>query len=200
MAIRIPNEDEHARLVTTFRGEVRKTSVDDIVDAILNPASCYCVDAAGRNSIRTSIFEKYGLGGAQCYIVGSAQLGFSLVSRTNAPRYRPFSQASDIDVAIVSSEFYDLVWEDTFLHFVRQQPWPTFQDFQKYFFRGWIRPDKLPRISPFRSEWFDYFRTLSRDLFDSQHQVTCALYKSAIFLKEYQKLAVKECKDSEEIQ
>ena len=200
MAIRVPNEQEHAQLVATFQGAARKNSLDDIVNAILNPADCYCLDAAERDSIQTRIFDKYGLEGAQCYIVGSAQLGFRSVSRTDAPRYRPFSEASDIDVAIVSSEFYDLVWEDTFLHFVRQRPWPSVQGFQKYFFRGWIRPDKLPRISPFRSEWFDYFRTLSRDLFDSQHQVTCALYKSITFLKEYQKIAVKECKDLEEIQ
>jgi hypothetical protein len=158
-----------------------------------------CVDLATRRSIADSVFKFFKITNAELNFVGSAQLGFSLLQKGDRPRYRAFSIESDLDIAIVSSSFFDEVWESTFVHFIEKRPWPLLQDFQKYFFRGWIRPDKLPYVTQFRSSWFDFFRNLSREQFDSQHSITCGLYKSNTFLREYHKKAVRERLGAEEI-
>lgn len=199
MPICVPNIQDHAAQVTAFRELLRGGAVAHIVERVLDQDLCFCVDGATRQMLGTRISQQFKVAAATFVIVGSAQLGFSTVEKRDRPRYRPFSTESDIDVAIISSEFYDQVWEDMFLHFVENRPWPHVQEFQKYFFRGWIRPDKLPYNTHFRSTWFDYFRNLSRELFDSEHEIRCGLYKSRIFLTEYHKLSVKECQDAEEI-
>jgi hypothetical protein len=199
MPIRVPNLREHEALVAAFRHSLGEETSAQIVERLLNQESCFCIDAATRQMLSERIRTEFEFGAATFVVVGSAQLGFSTVAKPNRPRYRAFSVESDVDVAIVSSDFYDRVWEEVFLHFVENRPWPQVQEFQKYFFRGWIRPDKLPYNSAFRSRWFDYFRGLSRELFDSEHEIRCGLYKSQIFLTEYHKLSVKRCQDAEEI-
>lgn len=50
------------------------------------------------------------------YVVGSAKLGFSLSEKTERgvvlPRWRAFSERSDIDVAVISREYFVRVWKD----------------------------------------------------------------------------------------
>lgn len=199
MPIRIPTNQEQTTLVGNFRASLRTDPLAEIVARMLRPEACFCLDAATREAIANNILNKFEIRNSTCVFVGSAQLGFSTTKKENKPRYRAFSIESDIDIAIVSSDFYDRIWEDTFLHFIENRPWPHFSKYQKYFFRGWIRPDKLPYNTDFRSTWFDYFRNLSRDLFDSEHEIRCGLYKSNLFLNEYHKVSVKECIDAEEI-
>lgn len=98
-------------------------------------------------------------------IVGSAKLGFSIAPNK---RYREFGDSSDIDIAIVSSSLFEKIWlqalesKESNGYFWDVQEKKSFQD---YFFRGWIRPDKLPQASNFtlRGDWKEYFRNLTSE-------------------------------------
>jgi len=173
--------------------------VETIVHRTLSQDSDLCINTKTRRDVFATIRAHFGRSGLDCLFVGSANLGFSIVEKASRPRYRPFSDESDIDIAIVSPSLFDEVWEQTFLKFLAERPWHTAQEFQKYFFRGWIRPDKLPYDFKFRSDWFDFFRTVSKDHFDSLHTVSCGLYKSRTFLLEYHKLAIGKCRDAEAV-
>jgi hypothetical protein len=199
MAIIVPNAGEIAKSAAQFRGSLLSNSLEIVVGNTLSQKSHACVDAATREAVVASIRTYFGRDGLDCLLVGSANQGFSIVEKRGKPRYRPFSSDSDVDIAIVSSTLFDQIWEEVFLKFIAERPWHHAQDFQKYFFRGWIRPDKLPYDFKFRSDWFDFFRRVSKDHFDSLHSVSCGLYKSRTFLTEYHRLAVAKCRDAEEV-
>jgi len=199
MPITIPDTAEIQASVTEFRATLHRDSVNVIAQRMLSQDNVRCLDAQTRQAISTSISGEFNQATLDCVFVGSANLGFSLVEKRDRPRYRPFTSDSDIDIAVIDTALFDQVWEEMFLRFIADRPWHDAQQFQKYFFRGWIRPDKLPFDSTFRSRWFDFFRIIGRTHFDSAHSVSCGLYKSRVFLKEYHKLAVIKCRDAEEV-
>lgn len=199
MPVKIPDNAKVQELVKEFKEALHTCSADLTVRRILRQDGDACLDAQVRQEISKRISKEFNRATLDCAFVGSANLGFSITEKGDKPRYRPFSSDSDVDIAVIDSSLFDQVWEEMFLRFIVEQPWRTFQEFQKYFFRGWIRPDKIPFDSDFRSRWFDFFRTISKDHFDSMHTVSCGLYKSRVFLNEYHKLAVTKCRDAEEV-
>jgi len=118
MPIRIPTGSEHLELVNVYRRSLRTDTIDTIIDRTLCQETCFCVDLATRRSIADSVFKFFKITNAELNFVGSAQLGFSLLQKGDRPRYRAFSIESDLDIAIVSSSFFDEVWESTFVHFI----------------------------------------------------------------------------------
>jgi hypothetical protein len=123
---------------------------------------------------------------ALCVVVGSAKTGFSLKTLCVENTYRFFDNNSDIDIAIVDSRLFDEIWTQTYQYFCKSYPWQKFSDYQKYFFRGWIRPDKLPYDLDYRNEWFDKITAIRRDIFLDEFPVSAGLYKSLDFLLGYQ--------------
>ena len=96
---------------------------------------------------RDRISKKFNIEYYQVYIVGSGKLGFSYLKGTN------FGYDSDIDVAIVSEELYNV-----YLKHVRnfqyalerskerlvEEEYKNYIKFLKYMAKGWMRPDLLP--------------------------------------------------------
>jgi hypothetical protein len=199
MPITIPDTAEIQTSVTEFREALHRDSVDLIVRRMLRQDNERCLNTQTRQEISAGICAEFHRTALDCVFVGSANVGFSIVEKPDKPRYRSFTSDSDVDIAIIDTTLFDQVWEEMFLRFIADRPWHDAQRFQKYFFRGWIRPDKLPFDSNFRSRWFDFFRIISRAHFDSAHSVNCGLYKSRVFLNEYHKLAVMKCRDAEEV-
>ena len=142
--------------------------------------------------LRSEIADHFQLHPNEVLIVGSAKLGFSIVPKK---RYRPFCDESDIDVAIVSSKLFDEIWETVFSYWHEDGPWPEYDDFIEYFFRGWIRPDKLPRsnVVQVRRDWWEFFQKVTRSGMYGDYNIAGALYKSWFFLEHYQGICVQEC-------
>jgi hypothetical protein len=136
-------------------------------------------------------------------VIGSARTGFA-VSPDAFPR--PFHQGSDLDVAIVSAELFDIAW----LSMVKwghprrhslpvgEREWML--DRQGDIFWGWLRPDRMrfrglryPRdLAPLRTmkaTWFETFQTVGRSFPGTDlagREVSGRLYRTWNHLVRYQ--------------
>ena len=125
-------------------------------------------------------------------------MGFSIA---RGKRYRPFSEQSDIDVAIISNQLFDEIWQQVFDFWNDGGLWQEDNDFKKYLFRGWIRPDKLPPSERFqiRKDWWEFFRELTSNGSYGPYKISAGLYKSWHYFETYQSICVKECKQDLEL-
>ena len=145
--------------------------------------------------LRSEVADHFRLHPNEVLVVGSTKLGFSVVPDK---RYRLFRDTSDIDVALVSSALFDELWERVFRYKREGSYWPEYNDFVRYFFRGWIRPDKLPRSPMFhlREDWWNFFQTITNSGRYGSYNIRGGLYKSYFFLENYQTICVQRCIDN----
>jgi hypothetical protein len=150
-------------------------------------------------------------------LVGSAKLGFTLVNKVrriieagrsdgsepkieSRPRFSAFTVNSDVDIAIVSASLFDSIWKQCFdfwslSDFADEINWRKGRHFRDYFFRGWMRPDKLPtgQAFPFSNEWFDFFREKTSERLAGDFALKAGVYRDEDFLRNYQTIAIKRC-------
>jgi hypothetical protein len=139
------------------------------------------------------VSEALGVPGENITIVGSAKIGFSL-NPNNFPR--EFSDASDIDVVVVSEELFDRVWMILLeWHYPRRNMelgrveggWMRSRRGDIYW--GWLVPDEIhyeglsfPNVlRPLRdisAKWFDTFQSLSLYPEFAAHRVSGRLYRT----------------------
>ncbi|MBU7581600.1 MAG: hypothetical protein KAF91_01570 [Nostoc sp. TH1S01] len=120
------------------------------------------------------------------HMVGSAKLGFSI-----APNklWKPFTIESDIDIVIVSSKLFENLWESVHefnigLTSRTRDEDINYKRFLDYFFKGWIRPDLFPFEYTAKTDWFDFFKSISYSKYGPQ-KITGALYHSFNFFEKY---------------
>ena len=142
--------------------------------------------------LREEVCDNFSVEFNDVVLVGSGKLGFSLKPQK---RFTAFSDDSDIDIAIVSSELFDKVWEEAFLFKKSASYWPKASSFFKYLSEGWIRPDKLPpsEYFEFTKQWWSFFNSLTRSVNYGPYKVRAGLYHSHFFLKEYQTICIEQC-------
>jgi hypothetical protein len=182
--------------ISHFRAELGHRSVNELVQRYITFGDCVTLSAAVYFDLKTQVARHFSIHISEVLIVGSAKLGFSIAPDK---RYRPFGETSDIDVVICSSTLFDLFWKDVFDYWARGEVWPSFGDFRKYLFRGWMRPDKLPPAPSFQlsQDWWEFFRGLTGSGTFGPYKITGALYKSWHFLESYQQKCVRDCKIQE---
>lgn len=160
--------------------------------------------------LRRRIAEKFGIGIGDIVIVGSAKLGYTLRDkkqtdrRHERPAFSPFSDDSDVDIAIISDRLFDQIWKrcfefwDSSGYASGSGYWPSGGQFRDYVFRGWMRPDHLPSEGSFsyRAEWFDFFRRLTSDRAAGDYKITAGLYREIYFLRAYQLISINQCRIS----
>jgi hypothetical protein len=181
----------------SFRADLRSDlAIDQIVQRHITYGQCYALDGAAYFELKRDISAAFGVHHSEVLVVGSGKLGFSIVS---TKRFREFNDESDIDVAIVSKELFDAIWEDAY-EFWRARPfWPGEEDFKRYLFRGWIRPDKLPPADTFRRrrDWWEFFRALTAGRKFGPYRVRGGVYRSWRFLEGYQTTCVAQCRHAD---
>lgn len=187
--------------VEEFRSICRTEEAEHIVDNILLADDALHVSAENRDCLRNVISTKFSVdeNEVKLWVIGSAKLGFSLVEKRKGgnllPRYRKFSALSDIDVAVVSSEVFQLVWDELsiYAHGSSFMPWDSGRlgDYMVY---GWLRPDHFPKCRIRRcDDWWDLFRVLSTDPRFGRRCVRGGLFYSVGHLRRYLRRAVAEC-------
>ena len=129
-----------------FKQDLKVLSPIDIVRKHILHGECCILSQHEYFDLRSRVADHFELHPNEVLVVGSAKLGFSVVPKK---RYRPFCDESDIDVVLVSSRFFDKVWEAVFSYKNEAGYWPEHTKFADYLFQGWIRPDKLPRSDMF---------------------------------------------------
>jgi len=141
-------------------------------------------------------------------VVGSAKLGFGLLEKKLKtgeflPAFRSFRPESDIDLAVISSRLYQLIWDELSTHANNssKMPWDSGK-LGDYMVHGWLRPDHFPKNVRLRrcDDWSDIFRSLSADRELGRRPIRGALYHSHEHLRMYQLRGLSQCRAELEIQ
>ena len=143
-------------------------------------------------NLKETICTKYNINFTDVLMVGSAKLGFSIKPTR---QWGVFSDDSDIDIAIVNRDLFESFWADLYEYSKSGAFWPEFHNFRKYFFRGWIRPDKFPPSHMFsRSlDWWEFFNETGRSRKFTNYPIRAGLYYNWDFLEAYQCLCIEHC-------
>jgi hypothetical protein len=193
--------------VDEFRSKLRCEPIESIVDSVLLAPGAVHVSGDNIDQIANTVGAKFGVHRSEIdvRIVGSAKIGFSLTEKrlrdgTVLPRYRAFSPTSDIDVAILSTEIFDLIWDElsSYAHRALRLPWDS-GPLGDYLICGWLRPDYFPIRARLRlcDDWWDAFRSLSADSRFGRRKVRGGLFHSLDHMKRYQMRALAECSHRE---
>jgi hypothetical protein len=169
-----------------FRDLLKTRTSEDIVQELLYDPSpfCYYDNNESYLKLRKKICEKFQIHPQNFTIVGSAKIGFSLDPK-NHPRV--FQNNSDIDIVLVSEDLFQKIWFDLLkiekeinegrlrLDAVRAH---NFNYIKKLIFQGWIRMDVIYETFDFARDWWDFFNCLSREEFDSAHEIHAAVFRT----------------------
>ena len=129
---------------------------------------------------------------------GSSSVGFSLNPRKN---FAAFSNTSDIDVAIISSHYFDIAW-----HFLRNIG-PKFHRYtpivqnaitehrERFIYYGTIATDKIVHILPFGKDWVGAMNEMKKIDPTIDREINFRIYKDFEALKTYQVIGVIKAKD-----
>ncbi|MEU2176005.1 hypothetical protein ABZ552_17405 [Nocardia sp. NPDC019219] len=182
-----------------FRESLVKYDPLTVVQRHITSGSCIMLPEEQYTELKQRISSHLEVHHSSILVVGSAKLGFSIAP---AKRWMRFSERSDLDVAIVSSELYIAVWKEL-AALVSTDPvldWPSRKKFRflDRKLHGWIRPDLLPRSAalPLADEWFEYFRQLTASGDCGPYKITAGLYFDMYFLEAYQSRAVSSCRSN----
>lgn len=129
---------------------------------------------------------------------GSSAVGFSLNPKKS---FKPFQNDSDIDVAIISSHFFDIAW-----HFLRNigpkyhRLKPTVQNAitehrERFIYHGTIATDRIVHILPFGREWVNAMNEMMTLDPTKDREINFRIYKDFEALKSYQSIGVIKAKD-----
>jgi len=179
--------------INIFRSDLSQLPVPIIVRKHITFGDCYILNHDKHFYLKSHVADHFEIHPNEVLIIGSAKLGFSIAQNK---RYRHFSDRSDIDVAIVSARLFDEIWQQVFDYWNDVRYWPYEEVFKSNLFRGWIRPDKLPRSEqfPLQKDWWDFFQEVTRSGVHGSYKVSARLYKSWHYLETYQSICVKQCK------
>ena len=177
--------------ISKFRSDLLELEIGPLVQRHITTGPCFLLDDDRYHLLRARVAEEFALHPNEVLMVGSAKLGFSIVPKQ---RYRPFGEESDIDLAVVSSQLFDIFAEATFNYWRHSRYWPKYETCVKYMFRGWIRPDLLPPALAHGKRWWEFFRGLTAEGMFGTYQIRAGLYKSWHHLDSYHSICIAECK------
>ena len=107
--------------VESFRQKIRESQSESLLDEVLLAPEAIHIAAADIEHIKAALVRKFDATTAtvEIWVVGSAKLGFSITEKrlpggAILPRYRTFSPTSDVDLAVVSSSIFDLIWNERY--------------------------------------------------------------------------------------
>ncbi len=186
------NDDEYCLRIRKFKSDLMQLDPVTIARKYIVLGDCAVIANDKYFKLRQIVSSKFDLHPNEVLVVGSGKLGFSIAPKK---RYRAFGNTSDLDVVIVSDILFDTVWKDVHRYFTTGGYWEHQNEFIKFLFRGWVRPDKLPpdQRFDFARHWWDLFNELSASEEFSAARVRGAIYRSWHFLESYQVIAISDC-------
>ena len=179
-------------MLDEFKSDLNRLDSLQIYYKYILGAGCFLLDKDKEYQLKQEICEKFKVEFTDIVLVGSGKLGFSIKPTR---RFQCFNDESDIDVAIVSKELFEQVWQESFMYKKSEADWPSSRKFFKYLSEGWIRPDKLPpsHYFKFSSGWWKFFNGLTASNNYGDYKIRAGLYYSHFFLKQYQSICIEQC-------
>lgn len=193
------------KIVEEFQQVLMAEAAEDIVerDLINGPARHMTLEQIGFVQKSLSLKFRIAKEGIDLRVVGSSKLGFALHEKwdrnthTTLPAFRPYNAGSDVDIAIVSPDMFNLIWQELgrFADQTPRMPWNSGM-LGDYLVHGWIRPDLFPKNARLRlcDDWWELFRQLSIDSYLGRRKIRGALYYSMEQFRRYQIRSVNACK------
>lgn len=135
-------------------------------------------------------------------IVGSGKIGFSLSPNKYGSE---FSEASDIDIVLISDELFQSLWLQL-LAFQKTSSYKLspifkkkFNDLKNIFFYGIIRFDKLSNDFSFAKDWWEFFNNLSKDSQYGSRRIRAAIFKDWRYVSIYYEHSINKIKNKLEV-
>jgi hypothetical protein len=128
-------------------------------------------------------------------IVGSGKLGISLSDERFG---KEFNKKSDIDIALVSSELFNLAWNelltlDFSYYKLSERKRQDLNDSYQTIHRGFISPERLPR-SKFKEHWWKVFNELSNKQKYEHRKIRGRLFRNWSFVEKYYSIQIRKIK------
>lgn len=140
---------------------------------------------------RSELSDALGVQSGDIRIVGSGRLGFSLRPGRNL---RPYSDRSDVDVAIISAAPFDLLWHGLLYALYPRQSMPTvisgwLKNRRNELYTGWLSPlavrvdhkifgQRAQDLLDFNARWFNTFKSVSRHVPRRHEDINVRLYRT----------------------
>ncbi|MCF5929636.1 hypothetical protein [Xanthomonas perforans] len=175
--------------IEAFKKMLLANGIERTMNELILRHDCSIIGGSMESSIRTEIADYLDVETEEVIIVGSAKLGFS---PKPGQCFKPFDEASDIDVAIVSPELFAAIWHEVLDMKAGGAFIKDIQGFQHYHFQGWMRPDKMPASSTYHRcrDWWEFFLSLSKKEEYDRRPIRGGLYYDTSFLSRYQTTAL----------
>lgn len=182
--------------IASFRRDISREDDKTLVDRYYYSTSGPVLTNEHQAKLRREISDKLSVSIRDVLLVGSAKLGFTLRHKPGRPPLSHFGDGSDIDVAIVSAPLFTQYWEATFSYWAQRGDWTRADEFKRYLFRGWLRPDKLPSDPdfPVADEWFEFFPLLQASGEFGGYKVAAGIYLNEHFWEEYVCSSLSDCR------
>jgi predicted nucleotidyltransferase len=172
-----------------LKGELGNKTVSEVVNKYIfrNNPICFSGDEILISELKRALAEHFNLHTQNIEVVGSAKLGISL---SNESLGRPYNKSSDIDIALVSSELFDLAWLElmkleSIFYKLPQKDRDFLTECLGAISRGYISPDKLPTVSNFSKNWWSIFSSLSNQKKYEYTKIRGRLFKDWWFAEKY---------------
>ncbi len=137
---------------------------------------------------KNRLASKLGVDPYSIIVVGSANIGFSLNPEKN---WAPFNDESDIDIAIISSDYFEQAW-----HFLKNmrpsERYRLSKEMQEaikshesnYIYWGAIAADLVLGVLPFGEKWITGIGELNKET-PLGHTIGLRIYKDIESLRDY---------------
>lgn len=188
------SEQELEVRIQEFKNSLVSNEPNYLVQKDIIFGGCAVLDDDQYLELRSDVAKQFSAHPNDVLVVGSAKLGFSIAPHK---RYRTFCDESDIDIVIVNSKLFDEIWYLVYKSWKSKIYWENGANFQKYLFRGWIRPDFFPssQVMPISKAWWEYFRELTASGKFGPYKLAGAVYKNWDYVEQYQIGAIAQCKE-----
>ncbi len=143
--------------------------------------------------------KKINVDSAAILLTGSSAVGISLNPNKN---YSPFSDASDIDIAIISDYYFSLAWY--FLRNLGASRYSYSQTIKqsiddhvkRYIYWGTIATDKIISILPFGKAWTIAINEMKKITPTIDKDIKLRIYKDFECLRYYQSSCLKKLRNT----
>ncbi|MFE4591250.1 hypothetical protein [Streptomyces laurentii] len=200
-------EDDHENAITKsmteFKEGLRRHEHPlQVVREFITHGSCTVISQAQHALLRERVAAELSIHpNRDVYTVGSAKLGFSIKP---SRRYGHFNDESDIDVAVVSAELYNRVWQEVRSFISSKEVWSNRRkdEFKRQHLVGRISPKTIPKGSsllPSAEKLWELEIRLQRERIAGPYRVTFAIWHDMEALEGYQAKTVSDCQKMEMI-
>lgn len=187
----------HERLIQLFQADLKNQNLprEDLVRKHITTGTPTEVSRDEYFELRNLVAKAFGLHPNAIVLVGSCRQGFSIAPKK---RWNAAHSGSDLDLAIVSTERFDVYWDDVFAYSRVDRAWQRSRRYKRFvgsLFRGWIDPRWLPPVPRFEqaAHWVDFFDTLMQSRRFGTRRISARLYRTWLRLDAYQQISVEKC-------